>query len=80
MYALGALIVAGFILVTMFFLYRQMPEPNREILLILIGVWGAKFGDVIGYFFGTSKSSAEKNEMLYKSTPTESNGNNQEGS
>ena len=69
MYAVGALIVAGIILITMFFLYRPMPEGNKEVLLLLIGAWLAKFSDVVAYFFGSSKSSSDKTALLYNSTP-----------
>jgi len=38
---------------------------------MLVGAMLAKFSDVIGYFFGSSKGSADKNTMLYNSKPPE---------
>jgi len=70
MYVLGALIVICFFIVVATLLFISMPEKNTAILLVLLGALSAKFSDVIGYFFGSSKSSSDKNELLYNSTPT----------
>lgn len=71
MYVLGAMIVLGVFVLTWFFLYREMPIGNKDIMLMLIGAMLAKFSDVVAYFFGSSKGSADKNQMLYQSTPPE---------
>ena len=70
MYILGALIVIGVFVITTFFLYKEMPPVNKDIMLMIVGAMLAKFSDVVAYFFGSSKGSADKNEMIYKSTPT----------
>lgn len=69
MYLLGALIVLGFFGVLGIMFFQNVPIPNKEILLILLGALSAKFADVIGYFFGSSKSSSDKNDMLFNSQP-----------
>ncbi len=66
MYILGALIVLGVFIITWFFLYKEMPPANKEIMFTIVGVMLAKFADVIGYFFGSSKGSSDKNEMFKK--------------
>jgi len=71
MYILGALIVSGIFVLTAFFLFKEMPQTNKDIMLMLVGAMLAKFSDVIGYFFGSSKGSADKNTMLYNSKPPE---------
>lgn len=69
MYCLGALIVLGVFILTWFFLYKEMPPSNKDIMLMLIGAMLAKFSDVVAYFFGSSKGSQDKNDMIYKATP-----------
>jgi predicted permease len=66
MYVLGALIVGGFFFILYVVFSKALPEDNREIGLLVIGALIAKFGDVVNYFYGSSKGSAEKNELLHK--------------
>ena len=58
MYILGAIIVIGFFLLVIYKLYKGL-DAQLEIGTLLTA-----FGLVVGYFFGSSKSSADKNEML----------------
>ena len=67
MFALGTLIVLGFFFILFIIFKKVMPTENREIGLLVIGALTAKFGDVVSYFFGSSKGSADKNEMLTNS-------------
>ena len=64
MYSLGALIVIAFFATIYLLAKVEMPLTNKDLLLIVIGALVAKFGDVVAYFFGSSKGSADKNEML----------------
>lgn len=41
-----------------------IPSENREPLLIVLGFLTAKAGDIVAYFFGSSKGSADKTEHL----------------
>ncbi len=66
MYALGALVVAGFFFILFIIFRAALPEGNKEIAYLVIGALVAKFGDVVNYFFGSSKGSADKNEMMRK--------------
>lgn len=66
MYALGALIVAGFFLILYVVFSKVMPADNKDIGLLVIGALVAKFSDVVGYFFGSSKGSADKTELMNK--------------
>ena len=69
MYLLGALIVIAFF-GTIYLLARiEMPISNKDLLLMVIGALVAKFSDVVNYFFGSSKGSSDKNELLANSTP-----------
>jgi hypothetical protein len=71
MYILGALIVLGIFSIIGLLLFNPMPEVNEQLLTLLLGVFAAKFADVVGYFFGSSKSSADKTALLSKETPKE---------
>jgi CDP-diglyceride synthetase len=64
MYALGALIVIGFFLVLLVVFRTEMPEKNKDIGLLVVGALVAKFSDVVSYFFGSSKGSADKTEII----------------
>ena len=46
-------------------------DPGGEVLLTLIGVLAAAVPMVLGYWFGTTLGSQNKDQMLWKSTPTE---------
>jgi hypothetical protein len=64
MYLLGAIVILcafflGYLLAT-----NEIPGGNKDVVMVAVGVilgWGSM---VVGYFFGSSKSSADKNEML----------------
>lgn len=61
---LGIVVVVGFFTVLVVVFRTEMPQANKDIGLILIGVLGAKFSDIVSYFFGSSKGSADKSEAL----------------
>lgn len=66
MYLLGALIVAGFFLLLYFLVYQGVPEINKDLLNIVVGALIGMAGNIVNYFFGSSKGSADKTEMLKK--------------
>lgn len=45
-----------------------VPDKSKDLLEITLGVVGAKWGDLVGYYFGSSSGSAKKTELL--SAPT----------
>jgi len=63
-YVLGAIIVAGILTIIGFLVWRPIPEVNNDLLYLLLGALVAKFGDVVAYFFGSSKGSADKTKLL----------------
>ncbi len=44
------------------------PAASRDAVMILIGAFIAIAKDVYAYFFGTSKSSADKNDLIASAT------------
>jgi hypothetical protein len=66
-YILGALIVLSFLaIIVLTIIYKP---PDNQVLNTLIGAFTAGVIMVITYFYGSSKGSADKNELL------KSNGN-----
>ena len=66
MYVLGAIIVIGFFICLYFLIEVEMPKANENMLYMVIGALEAKFSDVVSYFYGSSKGSADKTEHLTK--------------
>jgi len=67
-YALGGVIVFGFFCLLGGLLVIAVPPSNEKSFDIMIGFLGAGVGAVIGYFFGSSKGSAEKNDIIAAQT------------
>jgi multisubunit Na+/H+ antiporter MnhB subunit len=64
MYVLGGGIVGmGFTILTLLVFY-PLPTENKDIVNIALGTFLGMAVTVVSYFFGSSKSSADKNEML----------------
>lgn len=72
-YCLAALIVlVVFVLIYVVFSY-ELPPGNKELGLLVIGALIAKFGDVVAYFFNSTKSSQEKTDIISKLPAIEKN-------
>jgi hypothetical protein len=65
-YVLGALVVAGFFVLLYLLLRGEVPEGNKDLLNLVVGALIGSFATVVGYFFGSSKGSSEKNELMNK--------------
>ncbi len=63
-YILGALIVMGFFVLMVVLVYVSVPDQNRDLLNLVVGALIGSFATVVGYFYGSSLGSADKNEML----------------
>ena len=62
-YALGALIVVGFFIVLVVLMYTS---KSPESVNMTLGALLEAFGTVVGYFYGSSKGSADKNDLINK--------------
>ena len=63
-YALGGLITVGFFGLLIGLLYVGVPAENKDLLNLVVGALIGSFASIVGYFYGSSKGSAEKNELL----------------
>jgi hypothetical protein len=70
MYILGGVIVLGFFGAIALLNLYEMPLSSKDALLILLGALAGQFKDVGSYFFGSSKSSADKTDMMSKRDET----------
>ena len=67
MYLLGAIVVALCFFLAYLLIFTPIPDSNRDIVTVAFGLilgWG---GAVVGYFFGTSKSSSDKTKIIANS-------------
>ncbi|MDO8640225.1 MAG: hypothetical protein Q7R33_01665 [Nitrosarchaeum sp.] len=56
-------IVFGFILFGILILF-DVPEAKKDIVIYILGVVSAHIGQIISYYYGSSKGSDDKNQML----------------
>jgi len=64
MYLLGAVVVALCFFLAYLLIFTPIPESNRDIVTVAFGLilsWG---GAVVGYFYGSSKSSSDKTKII----------------
>jgi hypothetical protein len=66
MYVLGGLIALGFFITLAFMIYKGTYESAVN---LIIGALIGAFSTVVSFFYGSSKSSADKTEMIHNSTP-----------
>jgi hypothetical protein len=61
----GISVIAAFWFMLYTVVFITLPEPNRELFIHLLGIIeGAYVGGVVGYYYGTSKGSADKTKLL----------------
>lgn len=65
-YILGAVVILAFFGVLAFMITRaeQLKGNDNQVLYAMVGTLGSIAVMVASYFFGSSKGSADKNEML----------------
>ena len=66
MYGLGGLIAICFFIVVGLLVFKQVPESNEKLIYMLIGALVGSFGTIVNYFYGSSKGSADKNDIISK--------------
>ena len=66
MYLLGAILVMGFIILLAILVFEGIPEQNSELLYLAVGALIGMVGSVVNYFYGSSKGSSDKTEIMAK--------------
>ena len=66
MYALGGLIAFGFFATLIFMIMKGTYESSVN---LIVGALVGSFTTVVAFFYGSSKSSSDKTEMIHNSTP-----------
>lgn len=61
---LAIAVTAGFFALVGFLALFSVPESNKEVLYILVGVLGTGWTLVITYFFGSSAGSKRKSNII----------------
>lgn len=64
LYALAWTVVIGFLLLVIFLLYIKVPEDQSGVIFMLFGSLATGFGQVLQYFFGSSKGSDAKTLLM----------------
>jgi len=64
LYVLAWVIVVGFFVLTGVLMFVELPASTSGVVNLLFGGLVSGFATVLGYFFGSSKGSAEKTAML----------------
>ena len=65
-YVLAAIVILAILAIIVILIYADISTSVKDSLMILLGVLASGFMAVINYFFGSSKGSNDKNELLKK--------------
>ncbi|SAL61447.1 hypothetical protein AWB74_03109 [Caballeronia arvi] len=61
---LAMCVTVGFFGILLLMALRALPEPNRDLVNVVVGALGTAWISIIGYYFGTSAGSMRKTELL----------------
>jgi len=67
-FCVGVTILSTFVIMVLALIYVPIPEGNRDSLTILIGIVSGGVGTIVGYYFGSSKGSQKKSDLIEKMT------------
>lgn len=72
-YVVGGTILLAFLIIILTLALRVIPESNKDIFIHTIGIVEGAVITMIGYYFGTSTSSKQKDETIADALKTEQN-------
>jgi hypothetical protein len=67
---LAALTTGGFFGLIGVMCFVKVPIENRDAIMLAIGALGAGWSAILSYYFGSSRGSAAKDELLGRMAPT----------
>jgi len=65
----GVVVLSIWFIMVNTLLFYELPEGNREIIIHMIGILEGAAMALVTFFFGSSKGSQDKNEILKDKTP-----------
>jgi drug/metabolite transporter (DMT)-like permease len=65
-YILGTLLVLALLFLLYFLFTKDIPDANRNLLSLLVGALIGSVTTIVQYYFGSSKGSSDKDELLRK--------------
>lgn len=70
MRGLLSLVLLGAFQVALFWLFQfEVPKTNRDLVVFMLGQLSGFTGAGVAYYLGTSKSSADKNDIIRQAPP-----------
>jgi len=66
LYVLAWTVIGGFFGLMGLLCFRDLPTDSNGVVFLLFGSLATGFGQVLAYFFGSSKSSSDKTQLLTK--------------
>jgi hypothetical protein len=63
------IIIGGFTAILILLFNQEVPLSNRDIVVYMVGQLSGFTGAVVAFWFGTTRESAKKTEMLAKAEP-----------
>lgn len=70
MYFIGALVLIGFFAALIYMALNNQDGKYTTIITDMTATIKYSFILIVGYYWGSSKSSSDKTDMIYNSTPT----------
>lgn len=74
MYILGALVFVCAVADSVLLIFFEVPAGSKDAVMLATGQLLILAGAVVNYFFGSSKSSSDKNEMIAKNAAQSADG------
>jgi hypothetical protein len=66
---LAYLITLGFFGVLSILMFTTIHQEVKDVLFVMLGALGSGWQSCVSYYFGTSKGSKDKTDLLFNSTP-----------
>jgi D-alanyl-lipoteichoic acid acyltransferase DltB (MBOAT superfamily) len=66
MYIIGGFVIGCAVAIIALLVFYQLPETNKDIVNISLGTLLGMAVNVVGFFFGSSKSSQDKTDLMAK--------------
>ena len=63
-YLLAVFVTVGFFGLLIYMCKWDVPAANKDMLNIMLGALGSAWVSIVGYFYGSSKSDTDKNEVI----------------